>query len=71
MIPRTSEVAACCSCASFSSRVSRAISVFWLEADELLWRRPFRVFALRLRPTLLFALERRLIAFPKAQDKAL
>jgi hypothetical protein len=51
--------------------VSRAISVFWLEADELLWRTAFWVFALRLRPTLLFALERRLIAFPKAQDKAL
>ena len=73
MIPRTSEVAACCSCASFSSRVSRATSVSWPEADELLWRPALRVSALRLRAlaSLLLALERRLIAFPKAQDKAL
>src|SRR6516165_11982862 len=65
--PRISLVVLCWSCASCSSRVSRAISVFWLEADELLWRTPFRVFALRLRPVaaLLLALERRLIAHPK------
>src|SRR6516164_696573 len=50
-----------------SSRVSRTTSVSWPEAEELLWRTAFRVFALRLRPvaTLLLALERRRIAHPK------
>src|SRR5215471_18111569 len=62
--PRISLVVLCWSCASCSSRVSRAISVFWLEAEELLWR---TVFALRLRALvgLLLALERRRIAHPK------
>src|SRR5262249_28998744 len=45
----TSAVAVCCSRASFSSRVSRATSVSWPEAEELLWRPTLRVFALRLR----------------------
>src|SRR5262249_5887270 len=72
MTRRTSAVAACNSRASFSSRVSRATSVSWPEAEELLWRTGFRVFALWLRAlaSLLLAPERRLIAFPKAQDKA-
>src|SRR6516162_11638017 len=67
MISRTSEVAACCSCASFSSRVSRAISVSWPESEELLCRTTLRVFALRLRALagLVLALERRRIAHPK------
>src|SRR6516165_7396207 len=67
----TSAVALCCSSASSSSRRSRTTSS-WPEADELLWRTAFGAFALRLRAlaTLLLALERRLIAFPKAQDKA-
>src|SRR6516165_9974025 len=66
--PSMSLVVLCWSCASCSSRVSRAISVFWLEAEELLWR---TVFALRLRavPALLLALERRRIAHPR-QDYA-
>src|SRR6516225_3286980 len=70
--PRISLVALCCSSASRSSRVSRATSVSWPEADELLWRTAFGAFALRLRAlaSLLLALERRRIAFPKAQDKA-
>jgi hypothetical protein len=47
--------------------VSRAISVSWLEAEELLWRAAFRVLALRLRAfaSLPPALERRRIAHPK------
>jgi len=47
--------------------VSRAISVSWLEAEELLWRTAFRVLALRLRAlaSLPPALERRRIAHPK------
>src|SRR4029077_4240847 len=74
----TSDAAVCCfnasdSCSSASSRsrVSRATSVSSPEADELLWRTVFRVFALRLRAlaTLLLALERRRIAHPR-QDYA-
>src|SRR6516165_11587920 len=50
-----------------SSWVSRTTSVSWPEAEELLWRTAFRVFALRLRAlgSLLLALERRRIAHPK------
>src|SRR5215472_3130796 len=72
MTRNTSLVAACCSNASLSSRRSRTTSVSWPEADELLWRTAFGAFALRLRALvgLLLALERRLIAFPKAQDHA-
>jgi hypothetical protein len=65
------------SSASFSSLISRAISVSWLEAEEPLWRtarvvRRLGVFALRLRAlaSSLFALERRRMAYPKAQDYA-
>src|SRR5215469_2498619 len=67
MTRNTSLVAACCSNASLSSRRSRATSVSWPEADELLWRTVFGAFALRLRPldSLLLALERRRIAHPK------
>jgi hypothetical protein len=52
--------------------VSRATSVSSPATEELLWRTAFRAFALRLRAlaNLLPARERRLIAFPKAQDKA-
>jgi hypothetical protein len=73
MILRTSAVAVCCSRASSNSRRSRATSICWPESEELLWRTAFMAFALRLRAfaSLLLALERRLIAFPKAQDKAL
>src|SRR5262252_1666194 len=55
-----------------SSRVSRTTSVSWPEAEKLLWRTAFRVFALRLcaLASLLLALERRRIAHPKAQDYA-
>src|SRR5262249_55060265 len=67
----TSEVAACCSSASFKSRVSRATLVSWPPFEELpratgLLRR-FGISALRLRAlaTLLLALERRRIAHPK------
>ena len=35
----TSDVAVCCSSASFSSRVSRATSVSWLAADGTVTRR--------------------------------
>jgi hypothetical protein len=44
----------------------------WPEAEEVLRRTAFRVFALRLRAvaTLLLALERRRIAAPKAQEHA-
>jgi len=47
--------------------VSRATSVSWPEADELLWRTAFGAFALRLRAlaSLLPALERRRIAIPR------
>ena len=50
-----------------SSRVSRTTSVSWPEAEELLWRTAFRVFALRLGAlaSLLLALERRRIAIPR------
>src|SRR6516165_6373699 len=63
----TSDVAVCCSNASLSSRVSRATSVSWPEADELLSRTAFGAFALRLRALvgLLLALERRRIAHPR------
>ena len=49
----------------------RATSVSWPEAEELLWRTAFRVFALRHRAlaSLLLALERRRIAHP-AKDYA-
>jgi len=57
--------------------VSRATSVSWPEAEELLWRtvrvvRRLGVFALRLRAlaSLPLALERRRMAYPKAQDYA-
>src|SRR5262249_37034460 len=64
---KISAFAASRSSASSRSRVSRTTSVSWPEADELLWRTPFRVFASRLRPvaTLLLALERRRIAHPR------
>jgi hypothetical protein len=47
--------------------VFRATSVSWPEAEELLWRTAFRVFALRLcaLASLLLALESRRIAHPK------
>jgi hypothetical protein len=46
--------------------VFRATSVSWPEAEELLWRTAFRVFALRCAlASLLLALERRRIAHPK------
>src|SRR6516225_12445489 len=63
----TSAVATCCSRASFNSRAVRATWVSWPEAEELLRRAAFRVFALRLRALvgLLLALERRRIAHPK------
>src|SRR5262252_6821175 len=64
----TSAVATCCSRASFNSPASRAASVSWREAEELLlWRTAFRVFAVRLRAlaVLLLALERRRIAHPR------
>src|SRR5215467_8144073 len=65
--PRISLVVLCWSCASCSSQVSRATSVSWPEADELLWRTAFGAFALRLRAlaSLLLALERRRIAHPQ------
>jgi hypothetical protein len=52
--------------------VSRATSVSWPEAEELLWRPALRVFALRLRAlaSLLLALVRCRIAHPKAEDYA-
>jgi hypothetical protein len=52
--------------------VFRATSVSWPEAEELLWRTAFRVFALRLRAlaSLLLALERRRIVHPRLQDYA-
>jgi hypothetical protein len=71
MILRTSDVAENCSNASSRSRVRRASSVSWPTDSGALRR--FGVTALwrcdlaGLPP----ALERRLIAFPKAQDKAL
>jgi len=50
--------------------VFRVTSVSWPEAEQLLWRTAFRVFAERLRAlaSLLLALERRRIAHPKAKD---
>ena len=50
----------------------RVTSVSWPEAEQLLWRTAFRVFASRLRAlaSLLLALERRRIAHPKAKDYA-
>jgi hypothetical protein len=78
MICKTSEVAACCSNDSLNCRSSHAIFVLW--SAVALRRLPvFGVLAalgatvLRLRALvgLLLALERRRIAFPKAQDKAL
>src|SRR6516165_8134037 len=73
----TSAVAICCSRASFSSRVSRATSVSGLV--ELRERTAFGAsrrsgFVVLRRCDLADwppALERRLIAFPEAQDKAL
>src|SRR5262252_10729438 len=55
-----------------SSWVSRTTSVSWPEAEQLLWRTAFRVFASRLRAlaSLLLALERRRIAHSKARDYA-
>src|SRR5262249_26078462 len=72
MTRRTSSVAACNSCASFSSWVNRTTAVSWPEAEELLWRTAFRALALRLRAlvSLLLVLERRRIAHPKAEDYA-
>ena len=69
---RTSEVAENCSNASSRSQRRRANSVSWPALEELLWRAAFRVFALRPRAlaSLLLALERRRIAYPKAQDYA-
>src|SRR6516165_3645262 len=74
----TLEIAACCSSASCSSRVSRSTSVSWPPTEEP--RAPTDSGALRrFGVTALWrcdladlppALERRLIAFPKAQDKA-
>src|SRR6516162_7630612 len=74
----TLEIAACCSSASCSSRVSRATSVSWPGTEEP--RAPTDSGALRrFGVTALWrcdlaglppAPERRLIAFPKAQDKA-
>src|SRR6516225_5635672 len=76
----TLEVAACSSSASCSSRVRRATSASWPAIIEEL-RAPTDSGALhRFGVTALWrcglarsppALERRLIAFPKAQDKAL
>src|SRR5262249_49914458 len=79
MIFETSAAALCCSRASSRSRVSRATSVscpateaLRAPADSGALRR-FDVTALGRRDLagLPPALERRLIAFPKAQDKAL
>src|SRR5204862_3250926 len=71
-------VAVCCSRASTSSRVSRTTSASGPEADELLWRTAFgalplfsaNVFRRRALTGSPPALERRLIAFPEAQDHA-
>ena len=65
MTRNTSAVAFSRSSASSRSRVSRATSVSWPEAQELLRRAAFRVFALRRRALVgsLLALERRRIAF--------
>src|SRR5262249_7599384 len=74
---KTSEVAVSRSSASSRSRRSRTNSLSWPTLEELLWRtvravRRFRVFALRLRALANFplALERRRMAYPKAQDYA-
>jgi hypothetical protein len=63
--------------ASASSRLSRAISEFWPAADELTGRDVsvplgrFGAAGLRRRGLTNPTLERRRIAFPMAQDKAL
>src|SRR3974390_154640 len=63
----TSAVAAFCSRACLSSRVSRTTPVSRPDVEELPPRAAFRVFGLRLRALtdLLLALERRRIAHPK------
>src|SRR5262249_45101274 len=66
----TSAVATCCSRASFNLRASRATSVSWRKAEELLLRAAFRALALRRAFGLPIALERRRIAHPKAKDYA-
>jgi hypothetical protein len=74
MTRSTSEVASSRASDSCSPRVSRSTGVSgWVTEELRLWRTAFTVFALRLRAlaNLPPALERRLIAFPKAQDKAL
>ena len=68
----TSDVAVCCSNASFSSRVSRATSVSWLAAEGLrrdaafsaLRRFSFTALRRRVLTGLPPALERRLTASP-------
>jgi hypothetical protein len=76
MIFRISAVALCCSSASSRSRVSRATFVSWLSSEEPSRAagvpRRFDTSALRCRALAgsLLALERRLIAFLKAQDMA-
>jgi len=73
---KISEFAVFRSSASSRSRVSRAALVSWPPFEELPRAtgalRRFGISALRLRAlaSLLLALERRLIAFPKAQDYA-
>jgi hypothetical protein len=66
-----SAVAACCSRDSFSSPMSRAISVSCLEPEELLWR-TFRVSALAAARTSLLAACSAAPSHrhPKAQDYA-
>src|SRR6516162_6735510 len=78
MTRSTSEVAACCSRASFKSRVSRATFVSLPAAGELqrwtvfgvLRRSGAAVLRGRVLTGSLAALERRFIASPEAQDKA-
>src|SRR5215475_12557735 len=74
--PRTSEVAACCSRASRSSRVSRATSVFWPAAEDLRLRtlfgalRQINVLRRFVFTAFLPVLARRLIASPEPQDNS-
>ena len=71
MILRTSAVAVCCSCASLSSRVRRAISASCPLSEELppatgaVRRSDTSALRLRTLASLLLALERRRIAHPK------
>src|SRR5262249_2683039 len=73
---KTSDVAVCCSCASFSSRVRALICSCGPAAENLrrravlgvFWR--FNVLGRCVLPSLLPVLLRRLIASPEAQDRA-